>query len=101
MATVILETVDPSVDSSGLTRCRRHEALVWICVMFGEESKWNAGPWMEMDADHQLVRLEGTTWLSLFWGLEKAASFLKSQKWKQPWPSWRGLGGLQNGSNVY
>lgn len=50
MATFILDAVDPSVDSSGLTRCCRHE--VCIRIRFGE-MQWSAGPWMEMDADHQ------------------------------------------------
>lgn len=51
MVTLTLNAVNPSVDSSGLIRCRRHEVNLWICGQFGER-KWNAGPWMEMDADH-------------------------------------------------
>ena len=35
MATLILDAVYPSVDSSGLTRCCRHEAFLWICASFG------------------------------------------------------------------
>lgn len=37
MTTVILEAIDPSVESSGLSRCCRHRAIGWrIDVKFGE-----------------------------------------------------------------
>lgn len=53
MATFILEAVDPSVDSSGLTRCCRHGAIVWrIRVKLGDSTR-NAGSWRELEADHQ------------------------------------------------
>lgn len=53
MVAFILEAVNPSVDSPGLARCCRHEAVPLARVSFRGESKWNVGPWTRTDTDHQ------------------------------------------------